>query len=166
MRREFRRPREGDNPTEGHLDELLVDPPELPTLGPLTGYREGSRTRRRVYGGLLVGIVTAAVAGRWYAKHLDEQRRIVVPEYTLAPGTEDEERPDVLVWTSGVARLGLSRQDPGIKAIVLPDRVLTLAPSCDHAQVNVDVQDGETVRIKVLVGEIRQTPRKPAPDAG
>lgn len=163
MKREFRRPAPGEQPTAGNLDELLVDPPDLPTVGPLTGYRDGSRTRRRVYVGLIVGLVAAALAGRWYVGHLEEQRRVPLPEYTLAAGSEDEVRPDALVWTEGVARLGMSRQEPGIKAIVLPDRVLTLAPSCDHAQVKVDVRDGKTVRLKVVVGEIRQTPREPAP---
>lgn len=157
MRREFPRPREGDRPTEGHLDELLPDPPELPTTGALTGYRDGSRTRRWVYLGLGLGLVSAALAGRWYVQQLEEERRVPMPEYQLAAGSEHEDRPDVLVWTSGMARLGMSRQDPGVRAIVLPDRVLTLAPGCDHAQVKVDVQDGKTVRLKVVLGEIRQT---------
>ncbi|MCX4242829.1 hypothetical protein [Paraliomyxa miuraensis] len=163
MKREFRRPREDEQPTGGHLDELLADPPELPTVGPLTGYRDGSRARRRVYGGLVVGLVVAGLAGRWYIQHLEEQRHVVIPEYVLAEGSEGEARPDVLVWESGMAHLGLSRQEPGIKAIVLPDRVLTLAESCDHAQIKVDVQDGKTVRLKVVHGEIKQTPRKPQP---
>lgn len=159
MRREFRRPQEGDQPTGGQLDELLPDPPDIPTVGPLTGYRDGSRMRRRVYLGLVFGVVGAALAGRWYVKYLEKQRRIPTPEYRLAAGAEDEQRPDVMVWTSGLARLGMSRQDPGIKAIVLPDRILALAPGCDHAQVKVNVVDGETVALDVLVGEIRQKPR-------
>ena len=159
MTREFRRPREGDRPTEGQLDELLSDPPDMPTVGPLTGYRDGTRMRRRVYLGLLFGVVGAALAGRWYVQYLEEQRRIPTPEYQLAAGTEDEARPDVMVWTSGLARLGMSRQEPGVRAIVLPDRILTLAPGCDHAQVKVNVVDGETVDVKVLVGEIRHEPR-------
>lgn len=164
MRREFRRPREDDRPTEGHLDELLADPPDLPTVGPLTGYREGHRTRRWVFVGLVIVIVGAVFAGRWYVGYLESQRRIPVPPtYVLAEGAEDEDRPDALVWTDGIARLGMSRQDPGVRAIVLPDRVLTLAPGCDHAQVKVDVQNGKTVRLKVVVGEIRQTPRTPEP---
>ena len=166
MKREFRRPLGDEQPTAGNLDELLADPPELPAVGPLTGYREGSRTRRRVYGGLLACVVVSGIAGYWYVQHLEEQQKIVIPEYVLAEGTEDEVRPDVLVWESGVARLGLSRQDPGIKAIVLPDRVLTLAQGCDHAQIKVDVQDGKTVRLKVLHGEIVDTPRPSRPDAG
>jgi hypothetical protein len=46
---------------------------------------------------------------------------------------------------------------------VLPDRVLTLAPGSDHAQVKVVVRDGKTVELKVLVGEIQQTSLRPDP---
>ncbi|MCH9686215.1 MAG: hypothetical protein K0V04_32580, partial [Deltaproteobacteria bacterium] len=99
MRREFRRPREGDRPTEGHLDELLPEPPTTRAVGPLTGYRDGSRVRRRVYLGLVFGTVAAALAGRWYVKHLQEQRRIPTPVYQLAEGALDEDRPKSMVWT-------------------------------------------------------------------
>jgi len=160
MGREFRRPKEGDQPTAGGLDELLADPPVLPTEGPLTGYRDGSRVRRRVYLGLVVGVIGAGVAGKWYVGYLDRQRVVPLPEYRLAAGAELEERPDVMVWTSGLARLGMARQQPGVKAIVLPDRILTLAPGCDHAQVKVNVVDGKTVALDVVLGEIRQRPRE------
>lgn len=160
MSRSFRGPQDGDRPTGGSLDELLESPPEGPSFGPLTGYRDGSRARRFVYLALIVGVIGAVLAGRWYVGHLEEQRRIPAPEYRLAEGAEDEERADVMVWTSGVARLGLTRQQPGVRAIVLPDRIVTLAPGCDHAQIKVDVRDGETKALKVVVGEIRQQPRE------
>jgi len=160
VKREYRRPREGDKPTEGQLDELLDEPPPNPVVGPLTGYRDGSRMRRWVYLGLIVGVVTAGFVGRWYADYLEEQRRSPGPEYVLAEGAEDEVRPDAMVWTSGIARLGLSRTKPGVRAIVLPDQIVTLAPGCDHAQIKVDVRDGVTVSLKVVVGEIRKTPRE------
>lgn len=148
----------------GRLDELLADPPDLPTVGALTGYREGARLRRRIVVALLVGIVVAIAIGRWYVKWLEEQADLPpTPAYRLAEGTEGESRPDALVWTDGTARLGLSNQDPGVKAIVLPDRVLTLAPGCDHAQVKVEVQGGKTVKLKVLVGEIQETSTQPTP---
>lgn len=166
MKREFRRPAPGDRPTAGGLDELLEEPPTGPSFGPLTGYREGSRVRRWIYLALVAGVLAAFFVGRWYVQHLEEQRRIPSPEYQLAEGAEDEERPDVMVWTSGVARLGLSRQQPGVRAIVLPDRVVTLAPGCDHAQIKVDVRDGETKALKVLVGEIRHKPIEEFEDGG
>lgn len=146
----------------GRLDELLADPPDLPTVGALTGYREGARLRRRIVIALLIGIVIAIAIGRWYVAWLEEQASLPpTPAYRLAEGTEDESRPDALVWTDGTARLGLSNQDPGVKAIVLPDRVLTLAPGCDHAQVKVEVREGKTVKLKVLVGEIQETSTQP-----
>lgn len=146
----------------GRLDELLAEPPQLPTQGALTGYREGARVRRRLGFALLVGIVGAIAIGRWYVKRLEEQANLPpTPAYQLASGAELESRPDALVWTDGTARLGLSNQDPGVKAIVLPDRVLTLAPGCDHAQVKVEVRDGKTVKLKVLVGEIQETSLRP-----
>jgi hypothetical protein len=148
----------------GRLDELLADPPDLPPVGALTGYREGARMRRRIYVVLILGVVGAIAVGRWYVGWLEERRRTPTPAYELAAGAEDESRPDALVWTDGTARLGLVRQDPGVKAIVLPDRVLTLAPGCDHAQVKVQVEGGKTVQLKVLVGKIRETPL--SPDAG
>jgi hypothetical protein len=144
------------------LGELLADPPQLPTQGALSGYREGARLRRRIGLALFVGIVAAIAIGRWYVKWLEEQKELPpTPAYQLAPGTEGESRPDALVWTEGTARLGLSNQDPGVKAIVLPDRVLTLAPGHDHAQVKVTVQGGKTVQLKVLVGEIQETSLQP-----
>jgi hypothetical protein len=146
------------------MDELLADPPDLPAMGALTGYRDGRRVRRRITLALIVGVVLSIPAGRSIARWLEERaNRPPTPEYQLAPGAEDESRADALVWTEGTARLGLSRQDPGVKAIVLPDRVLTLAPGSDHAQVKVVVRDGKTVELKVLVGEIQQTSLRPDP---
>lgn len=148
------------------LDELMADPPDTPTVGSLTGYREGGRIRRRIMVVLVLGVIAAIFVGRRYARWLEERQRIPTPEYRLAEGAEGESRPDAIVWTDGPARLGISRQDPGVKAIVLPDRVLTLAPGCDHAQVKVDVRDGKTVKLKVLVGEIQETPLFTEPDPG
>ncbi|MEM7154322.1 MAG: hypothetical protein AAF799_15860 [Myxococcota bacterium] len=161
MRREFRRQQQGEQPTEGHLDELLEAPPDLQVVGPLTGYRDGSRVRRWVYLGIIAGVVAAGFAGRWYMKRLEAERKTVTPHYELAAGAEDEKRPNAMVWSTGVARLGLTRQEPGVRAIVLPDRIVTLAPGCDNAQIKVDVRNGETVALKVLTGEIRQKDREP-----
>jgi hypothetical protein len=156
--------RPADRLGTGRLDELLADPPDLRPIGALTGYRDGARLRRRILVVLVLGIVGAVLIGRYYVRWLEERQRVPAAEYQLAAGAEDESRPDALVWTDGVARLGITRQDPGVKAIVLPDRVITLAPGCDHAQIKVEVQDGKTVMLKVLVGEIRETPL--APESG
>lgn len=158
----FRRPREGDRPTEGKLDELLDDPAGHSSGGALAGYRDGSRVRRKIYLGLIGGTIVATVAGTLYMRHLEAQRETIVPQYILAEGAQDEDRPNAMEWTSGVARLGLARQTPGVRAILLPDKIITLAPGCDHAQIKVDVQDGQTVALKVLTGEIRQRPRPQA----
>ena len=153
-KKEFRRAQPGDQPTQGNLDELLEDPPGLSARGSLAAYAEGSRVRRRVYLGLILGTLGAAVAARWYASYLDHKRRNPVPEYTLADGASDEIRPNKIEWSSGFARLGLSRQSPGVEQIVLPDHVITLAEGCDHAQVRVNVVEGRTVELKVLVGDV------------
>jgi len=157
-----------DRPARDRSDELLADPPHLPVMGALTGDRDGRRVRRRIQLALFVGVVLAIYGGHRYAKWLEAQQNLPpTPAYQLAEGSEGESRPDALVWTEGTARLGLSRQDPGVKAIVLPDRVLTLAPGSDHAQVKVDVRDGKTVKLKVLVGEIEETLLRPeAPAQG
>ncbi len=146
------------------LDELLLDPPDLPLEGSLTSYRDGAILRRVIIAVLVLGVVAAVFIGRWYVHWLEERQRIPTPEYRLAEGAEGESRPDAIIWTDGPARLGISRQDPGVKAIVLPDRVITLAPGCDHAQVKVEVRNGKTVKLKVLVGEIRETQLSPEAD--
>jgi hypothetical protein len=151
----FRRPREGEVPTEGDLGELLEDPPEgVPSS--LAAYRAGSRVRRWVFGSLLVGIVGAGFAGKWYVDHLEATRR-ERPVYRLSDSLEN--RPQSFEWSSGQARLGLARQAPGVQEIVLPDRIVRLADGYDHAQIRVIVEDGETVSLDVLVGKIVEEPR-------
>jgi hypothetical protein len=151
----FRRPKEGEIPTEGKLDELLVDPPEgVPSS--LQAYRAGSRARRWVFGSLTIGVIAAGLAGRWYVDHLEQKRR-VRPTYRLADSLEGRTRS--IEWTSGQARLGLARQAPGVEEIVLPDRVLRLADGYDQAQVRVVVEHGKTVKLDVLIGKIEEHPR-------
>ncbi len=48
-----------------------------------------------------------------------------------------------------------------MEEIVLPDRRLVLAPGHDIAQVKLEVKDGATVALKVLVGEVVQLPPLP-----
>ncbi len=160
MKREFPRGAADAKPTQGDLDELLAEdelPP--PEGGGLAAYKAGSRVRRWIYGGLGVGTLLAIVIGQLYVRWLDHKRHNPTPEYQLAPGTEDEVRPNTIEWTSGFARLGLSRTEPVIEAIVLPDRVLRLAEGSDHAQVKVNVVDGQTVELKIITGKIVSEPR-------
>lgn len=159
MAKQFPRPKPGATPTKGGADELLEAPPEGEApLGSIAAYRAGSKTRRWVFGTLIVGTISALFIGRWYMNHLDEQRHHQPPVYTVDPELLDELTREVH-WDSGTARLGLSREPPGVEAIVLPDRVLRLAEGHDHAQVKVTVVDGRTEDIKVLVGRIVQHPR-------
>ncbi len=157
MARRFRRPRPGETPTTGSDDELLDVPPDLGLRGSIEGYRAGRTTRRLVYLSLAAGVVGTFFAVRWYIEHLEERERAKAPTYTVDPATI-EGRPRQLEWSEGVARLGLSREPPGVEAIVLPDRVLRLADGYEHAQVRVDVRDGRTHEVIVLVGEITQEP--------
>lgn len=152
-------------------DELLVDVPAADHhLGGLAGYRRGSGVRIGVFGSLIAAVIAALLVGRWYVSRLEARRKGSAPTYRLdnsPSGAPAESRPRVLTWSSGTARLGLSRADPAIAAIELPDQIVELAPGCDHAQIKVDVRDGRTVTLQVVVGEIRRTPREaPAPDPG
>ena len=154
---QFPRPERAAAPTTGADDELLADPPESPRGGSIEGYRAGSRTRRWVFGVLVVVMIGAVYGGTTWIRRVEEQRRQVTPSYDIDPETAAT-APRELYWSTGIARLGLSREAPGVEAIVLPDRVLRLADGCDHAQVKVEVRDGRTVRVEVLVGEIVQQP--------
>jgi hypothetical protein len=161
----FPRGKPGDNPTEGNVDELLTEIPQGGTPGSIAAYRSGSRVRRWVFGLLIVGTIGAAVAGHQYFKWLERQRVIVRPEYVV----DEEASADAVRafhWDDGSARLGLSREPPGVEVIVLPDREIRLADGHDHAQVNLTVRDGKTIKLKVLSGKIVQTPTgQPRPEA-
>jgi hypothetical protein len=164
MPKEFPRGKPDDQPTKGEDDELLAEIPEGGEPGSIDGYVEGARVRRWIFGVLLVGTIGAAFGARQYIKHLEEERKKIVPEYVV-----DEESAARAVrefhWGDGPARLGLSREPPGVERIVLPDREIVLAEGYDHAQVNVDVRNGKTIKLKVLTGKIKQTPTSPSPTA-
>ena len=120
----------------------------------MQGYRDGSRVRRKIYIGLVGGAAIAVLAGHWYARHLEHERKNPTAHYTVANGAEDEVRPRSLTWNDGFARLALSRDPPGVNQIVLPDRTIKLADGVDTAQVKIKVVDGKTVQLKVLSGDI------------
>jgi hypothetical protein len=161
--REFPRATSDTPPTEGDLDELLEVPPDEGHGGVLAADAQGARVRRRVYAVLIGGIVVAFIGGHYAVKWAREKMKNPTPHYEIAPGTEAEVRPRSMEWSSGFARLGLSRQEPGVQEIVLPDRIIRLADGCDHAQIKVDVVDGQTVQLKVITGEITSEPRSQRP---
>jgi hypothetical protein len=154
----FRRPRPGEVPTTGSDDELLDDPPDLEEAWSLRAYAAGSRVRGLVFGTLIVGSIGAGVAGYWYVGSLQDRRAAEAPTYVMDPSSVDPESR-ILYWSDGIARLGLNRAAPGVRAIVLPDRVIELADGSDHAQIKVEVRNGETVRIQVVKGRVKQTER-------
>ena len=154
-------------PTAGRDDELLADPPEDGVgAGAFTGYARSRRIRWFVAGFLAVGFIGAIYGGNWYTDYLREQaRRGINPRYDAPPAdVSPEDR--VMRWDGGAARLGLSREPPGVNLIVLPDRELRLAEGYDSAQLSVRVEEGRTVKLRVLTGRIDVTRRPSAPASG
>jgi len=152
-------------PTRGSDDELLADPPAGAPPGGIQGYAAGRRLRL-VLGIAVVGLVAGVgwTVKRWKDEAEAERRAPKQPSYSLAAVPDDgsDERPRRLVWNDGPARLGLSSAEPGVEEIVLPDRRLRLAPGHDVAQLRLEVRDGKTIELKVLVGDIVQLPPEAA----
>lgn len=155
-------PPEADpEPAADRLDELLADPPlgEY-NQGRLGGYAAGARSRRLL---ALVGVVAVIViiaGGYALITHFQNRKPIPIHAAPLPEGTDVRGRSRVMTWSSGQARLALTREPPGADTIVLPDRVIGLADGCDAAQVKVEVEDGRTTMVKVLYGEVVQGPRQ------
>lgn len=146
-------------PTRGGDDELLPEPPAGRPPGGIEGYRAGMRTRVIV----IVGVLVVAAIAVWRVRDWQHQRELeknapVVPRYELSDDIDPATRPRQLVWSEGPARLGLFRDPPGVQEIVLPDRRLRLAPGYDQAQVKLEVKDGVTVTLEVLVGDVVELP--------
>lgn len=138
-------------PVRERDDELLADPPKLDHGGRLAGYAAGARMRY-----LLFGLVVVLVAGGvalvvWYTRTREPTH---AQQFQLPEGSELSSRPRTMVWSGGAARLGLDRTPPGLLAIELPDRTLRLADGCDQAQFKVEVEDGQTTKLKILFGEV------------
>jgi len=151
-------PRDNHN---GDIDQLLDDPPDTDYhRGRFAGYEAGSRVRRFVFIGLALSSIAAVIAGYWYITYLHANR---TPQHAvpLPEGTDTSKRSRTMTWSSGQARLGLTREPPGLLAIELPDRTIRLAPDCDSAQVRLDVVDGKTVQMTVLFGDIVEEPASP-----
>jgi hypothetical protein len=139
------------------LDELLDDPPRGDHhLGRFAGYQAARKVRRRMVIVLLAGIAAAVIAYVQYTRWLQYERH---HPYALPEGVDASDRPREMTWTGGKARLGLSAEPPGLEVIHLPDRDIRLAEGCERAQLKLDVQDGKTVAIEVVSGEIVEEPR-------
>lgn len=140
-------------PTGSRDDELLADPPQGEHhLGRLAGYRAGKRVRTV----MLVGFATIFVAVTlvWWKWARSGVRDDEVRPFQLPAGTDISDRPRVLTWSEGKARLGLSREPPGALAVELPDRTLRLAEGADVAQFKVAVEGGKTTALKVVSGAV------------
>lgn len=145
-------------PTRGADDELLSDPPDDDASeGAFAGYVRSRKVRWFVGGTLAVGFIAAIWGGRWYEDHLRQKaRRGMKPDYPDPPAAVSAE-DRVMHWDSGAARLGLSKDPPGVNLIVLPDREIRLAEGYESAQLSVRVEDGRTVKLRVLTGRIDVT---------
>lgn len=134
---------------------LLLDPPATDVhLGRLAGYDAGRRVRRVIAAVSVLGCLGAALGYVLYTRHAAYAR---LHPFELPEGTDVAALTDTLHWSSGSARFTLKREVPGVRAIILPDRVLELAEGCDRARLVVDVGD-DTV-IEVLSGQVIQRPR-------
>lgn len=137
--------------------ELLEDLPADTSAtrgGAFAGWRRGQRLTHTVYAAFVLAIMGGVIGGVVYYKMRRAARMPATPVYTSPPPAQ----PARLSWTEGVARLGLTRRY--VEAIDLPDRTLVLADDCDHAQVVVEVQDGETLRVQVKAGSVQELPRQ------
>lgn len=141
-------------PASERDDELMTDPPRGEHhRGRFAGYGAGRRVRRVLLAclGLLV-VGTVVVWYQWASRGPEPLR-----QFQLPPGTAIDERPRVLTWSEGKARLGLSREPPGVHTVELPDRTLTLAEGSDMAQFKVVVEAGKTTALEPVSGEIVET---------
>lgn len=138
-------------PTSERDDELLPDPPAGEHhLGRLAGYRAARKVRLVLLACLAVLFTVTAVVWYQWARPAPASSR----QFQLPPGTDLSARPRVLTWSSGKARLGLSREPPGVDTVELPDRTLRLAAGSDLAQFKVVVEDDRTVAIEIVSGAI------------
>lgn len=138
-------------PVSARDDELLSNPPAGEHhRGRLAGYQAG-RTIRLVLLACLAVVCTITVVV-WYRWANPEPTK--VRQFQLPPGTDISTRPRVLTWSSGKARLGLSREPPGVDTVELPDRTLRLAEGSDLAQFKVIVENDRTVALEVVSGAI------------
>lgn len=140
-------------PASDRDDELMRDPPPGEHhLGRFAGYAAARRIRRVLIACLAVLVVGTMFAWYRWARRGDEPTAL--RQFELPAGTDTSERPRVLAWSQGKARLGLTREPPGVDTIELPDRTLKLKDGSDMAQFKVVVEDGKTTAIEPVSGEI------------
>jgi hypothetical protein len=141
-------------PASDRDDELLAGLPRGEHhRGRLAGYSAGNRIRF-IFLACLAVLFTGTIFAWYHWARRGERPQTAVRQFQLPPGTDVAERPRVLTWSEGKARLGLSREPPGVHTIELPDRTLTLADGVDMAQFKVVVEAGKTTALEVLSGEI------------
>lgn len=140
-------------PPSARDDELLRNPPPGEHhRGRFAGYDAGRRVRRILLACLAVLVVGTVFA--WYQWARRGPKPAVVQQFQLPAGTDTSDRPRVLTWSQGQARLGLSREPPGVHTIELPDRTLRLADGADRAQFKVVVADGKTTALELESGRV------------
>ncbi|MBV1858815.1 MAG: hypothetical protein KUG77_10415 [Nannocystaceae bacterium] len=145
-------------PTMGGEDELLdVLPQWDPAEGAFSGYAGSRKVRWFIASSMAAGAIAALWGGSLYSDYVREQARHgIKPQYNN-PRTDISAEDRVMHWDGGTARLGLASEPPGVNLIVLPDREVRLADGYDSAQLKVRVQDGRTVKLRVLSGRIDVT---------
>ena len=143
-------------------DELLDEPPRGDHhLGRFAGWRAVATSRKIVGGTLALALIVGAVIFVQHSLTMNEQRERRAHE-RLHPLPEvealiDPDTPREMTLSDGEFRIALGREAPAVNVLHLPDRDITLAPGLDKAQFKIEVRDGETMRIVVLTGEIRET---------
>lgn len=158
--------RRGEGPQDMGLDQLLDELPQTQHhLGRFEGYREGRRPRRLIAmalgGCALVAAVVFVVHQRKLAAEAAQAEYERLHPWKLPEGTDISARPRDFHMSDGKMRLALSREAPGIQRIITPDKVISLAEGVDSAQIKVQVENGQTLRIKVLSGDISHRAREP-----
>ncbi|MDC0722540.1 hypothetical protein [Nannocystis bainbridge] len=135
-------------------NELMRDPPPGEHhLGRFAGYGAANRVRRILIACLSVLVVATVFVWYGWARQRPEPTT-TLRQFELPAGTDTSDRPRVLAWSQGKARLGLTRAPPGVDTIELPDRTLKLKDGSDMAQFKVVVEDGKTTALDLVSGEI------------
>ncbi len=141
-------------------DDELLD--ELPAtdhhLGRFAGWRAARKLRLIVGVSLGIAVALGALAFILHSRELRHERLHPLPEVEALVSANT---PREATYTDGRFRIGISRAEPYINLVHLPDRDITLARWSDTAQFKVEIRDGRTVKLEVLTGEIVETLTRP-----